>query len=687
MALSHPSWTVDTTFSGKNITSAASVYQFTAAADAKVQFTVKLTNAAGNGDYIVYLTHQWLGTGTAAVVLPKTTATAGSDETVIEFVSQEIAVKATDVVNVMIDGLAGDSSVSGAIRISADNPSVFDQANDVPAVNVTMWNSGALPQVAEKSDVSSLSAIQNDTSELSSMTELIGESTYRFKTSAFRNIIGADGDTLESLSDQLDAINPLTAQQTRDAMALAPTLDPNTSYVPAIGSIDRMLLGIMMADNADWEQSNVGAGVLTQLYDDNAIDETTGAATTHDAGTVTSFGAWEMREFNGSLFVGVGHTPQGGIAQIVARVDPDLSAHFEVALPEEGPGYMAVNDDETYLVVVGNDRREAFASRVYFRDSAGNWTTSSLLEDMSLHCFTALWVDDRLWVGGAHSDASGSNVAYTDDLGATWNYVTPVVAATVRIAAMVERNDAIYVAGGVNGPNDFVYKTTDNGATWTEIISLDSNALVRVSLVKLADNTIVVSSAQQYAMYSISTSDVVTVQATPRQFTTAFVHDSKLYCFPRSTTSEVWMTPNKWAWTNVFTYFDADGGALNITPWGDNLVVSTRGADADLLIRPLKDGASRMALMRAAIGMAEADLNAQLIGLKASSDDALSVSEDIFGRIGENGVNLTSLGDVRLANLDAAISSLATAAALAAVESKVDLKAEPGDPMTIARRP
>ena len=137
MPLTHPTWVIDTTFSGKNIVTAASVYTFTAAAAAKVQFTVKLTNAAGNGDYIVYLQHQWLGTGTASVVLPKATCAAASGETVIEFVSMELSVKATDVVDVYIDGLAGDTSVNGAIRISADNPSVFDAANDVPAANVT----------------------------------------------------------------------------------------------------------------------------------------------------------------------------------------------------------------------------------------------------------------------------------------------------------------------------------------------------------------------------------------------------------------------------------------------------------------------------------------------------------------------------------------------------------------------
>lgn len=130
MALSHPSYTVDTTFSSKNISSAASVYTFTAAADALVYFTVKLTNAAGNGDYVVYLKHQWLGAGTAAVVLPKTTAAAASGETVIEFVTVAIAVKNTDVLDVFIDGLAGDTSVNGNIRIAADNPSVFAAGTD-----------------------------------------------------------------------------------------------------------------------------------------------------------------------------------------------------------------------------------------------------------------------------------------------------------------------------------------------------------------------------------------------------------------------------------------------------------------------------------------------------------------------------------------------------------------------------
>lgn len=134
MAKTHPSWTVDATFSAKNIASAASVYAFTAAADARVSFTVKLTNAAGGGDYVVYLTHDWLGGSAAATVLPKSTCPAAAGETKIQFVTIPIDVKATDIVNVMVDGLAGDTSVSGAIRIVADNPSVFEATDTVSTV-------------------------------------------------------------------------------------------------------------------------------------------------------------------------------------------------------------------------------------------------------------------------------------------------------------------------------------------------------------------------------------------------------------------------------------------------------------------------------------------------------------------------------------------------------------------------
>ena len=196
MAKTHPSYTVNTTFSAKDIRTAASVYTFTAAASARVSITVKLTNAAGNGDYIVYLTHDWLGAAAASTVLPKTTCTAASGETNIEFMSMALDVANTDVVNVMIDGLAGDDSVNGAIRIVADNPSVFEATDTV----------------------STVTTLAGHTAQTGDAYAVVTNATYGLNKLART---GADSDTLETLSDQLDAVSAgsgLTAQETANAV-------------------------------------------------------------------------------------------------------------------------------------------------------------------------------------------------------------------------------------------------------------------------------------------------------------------------------------------------------------------------------------------------------------------------------------------------------------------------------------
>lgn len=127
MALTNPNYILDTTFSGKDISAGASVYQYTATANIRVIFYIWAT-VAGSGDYVVWLKHQWLGVGTAHEVGPRTTITpTGTD---LFAVTLEYDLKNTDVVDVMIDGLAGDTDVSGGIRIVASNPSIFDNSAD-----------------------------------------------------------------------------------------------------------------------------------------------------------------------------------------------------------------------------------------------------------------------------------------------------------------------------------------------------------------------------------------------------------------------------------------------------------------------------------------------------------------------------------------------------------------------------
>ena len=175
MSLTNPNIIIDTTFSSKNISSAASVYQYTAAASGWHLFSVKLTNAAGNGDYIIYLKRQWGGTGTASVVLPKTTGPAASGETVIEFMTLLLFIKINDVVDIMIDGLAGDTAVNGNVQIAALNFSVLEASDTNATVAIsateaeTLANDNVAVSQAYKVDVAITSTVTDD---LSTATKL-----------------------------------------------------------------------------------------------------------------------------------------------------------------------------------------------------------------------------------------------------------------------------------------------------------------------------------------------------------------------------------------------------------------------------------------------------------------------------------------------------------------------------------
>jgi hypothetical protein len=160
MSLTNPSYLVDTTFSAKNISSAASVYAWTVAASVKAQILVAMT-IAGNGDYVAYLTHQWLGAGNAYVLLPKTTGASASGETIVEFVTIPMQFKATDVVNVMVDGLAGDTSVAGVIRVVADNNSLLEATDVWASATRTLTQSAAA--VAEAVSGSTITITRGDT--------------------------------------------------------------------------------------------------------------------------------------------------------------------------------------------------------------------------------------------------------------------------------------------------------------------------------------------------------------------------------------------------------------------------------------------------------------------------------------------------------------------------------------------
>lgn len=129
MTLTNPATGTTDTFSGVDISTLGTIYSYTVPTTGKYKFLPMMTNAAGNGDYVIYASHQWLGSGSTAIT-PKSTFTFASGDTVLEFPTIEIDLLATDVFKIIATGQAGDGSVNGNIRITYDNPSVL-QATDI----------------------------------------------------------------------------------------------------------------------------------------------------------------------------------------------------------------------------------------------------------------------------------------------------------------------------------------------------------------------------------------------------------------------------------------------------------------------------------------------------------------------------------------------------------------------------
>ena len=98
------------TGSNANIASATAVGAYTATGDKLIMVDVSIDQVAGNGDYVMYVTRQIGGAGSAYVILPKTTMTAASGETAISGQSGWITVRSGDVLTCYVDGLAGDTS-------------------------------------------------------------------------------------------------------------------------------------------------------------------------------------------------------------------------------------------------------------------------------------------------------------------------------------------------------------------------------------------------------------------------------------------------------------------------------------------------------------------------------------------------------------------------------------------------
>ena len=93
-----------------DISAATAVGAYTSTGDKLVMCDVSIDAVAGNGDYVMYVTRQIGGSGSAYRILPQTTMAAASGLTAISGQSGWITVRNGDVLTCYVDGLAGDTA-------------------------------------------------------------------------------------------------------------------------------------------------------------------------------------------------------------------------------------------------------------------------------------------------------------------------------------------------------------------------------------------------------------------------------------------------------------------------------------------------------------------------------------------------------------------------------------------------
>ncbi|MCB0256443.1 MAG: hypothetical protein KDI55_22210, partial [Anaerolineae bacterium] len=264
-----------------DISSATAIGSYTADTDRLILCQFFVDQAVGNGDYEFYLTQQIGGSGSSYRYVPKTTATVASGVTAIAGQSIMVAVRSGDVLTAYLDGLAGDTTTPDTtvrwFEMAALRPTVADRTLDVASTGEagmdfdnrldtnailpsdTAGSLGGLPLL----DVNSLLPADVKRWDANNMTGTLPA------------LAGADGDTLETLSDQIDAL-PTAAQNrsemdsnsTQLAAIVADTGELQTDWVNG-GRLDLLVDGIKAkTDNLPASPAAVGSAMtLTAAYD------------------------------------------------------------------------------------------------------------------------------------------------------------------------------------------------------------------------------------------------------------------------------------------------------------------------------------------------------------------------------------------------------------------------------------
>lgn len=196
-------------------------------------------------------------------------------------------------------------------------------------------------------------------------------------------------------------------------------------------------------------------------------------------------------------------------AQIAPAADPFAALRFRSIGPALMSGRVtdiAVNESNPYEFYV------AAATGGLWKTSDNGVTFAPVFENQSVNSIGAVTVDQRnpqtIWVGtgeatNRQSSGWGDGIYKSTDGGATWTNMG--LRGTHRIARIVvdpANSDVIYVAapGHLWGPNSErgLFKSTDGGRSWTPILTRDDNTGAVDVAVDPADPTIVYAALYQH---------------------------------------------------------------------------------------------------------------------------------------------------------------------------------------------
>lgn len=260
-----------------DISAATAVGAYTANADKLIMVDVSIDAVAGNGDYVMYVTRQIGGSGSAYRILPQTTMTADSGLTAISAQSGWITVRNGDVLTCYVDGLAGDTTTpdwstrwfesavtlvtlaDDAITAASVKADAVTKIQSGLALEATLtaikgagWNNGTLQN------------IKNDTdSQQTALQEIKGEGwtdeTLTALMTAIEAISAGSGATAQEVWGY--ATRVLTAGTNIDLSALATAAD--------LATVDTVVDAIKAkTDNLPADPAAVGSAMtLTAAYD------------------------------------------------------------------------------------------------------------------------------------------------------------------------------------------------------------------------------------------------------------------------------------------------------------------------------------------------------------------------------------------------------------------------------------